>query len=124
VPIPGADLAAVTAVQVAMIRDIAEVFGAPVDKDVALFIIGEILSGGMRGFVRWGVQAMKAAGWIPGTQIAEGAILALSAGIAAASTYGVGRASVQFFQSGRKLDGEALRVLFDVAAFDFQRKRV
>lgn len=122
IPIPGADMAAVTAVQVKMIRDIAVVFGVPVDKDVAMFIIGEVMAGSMRGFVRWGMQALKAAGWIPGTQLAEGAILAVSAMVAGATTYGVGKAAVAYFQSGKKLDGNDLRLLFDVAAFDWKRR--
>jgi uncharacterized protein (DUF697 family)/GTP-binding protein EngB required for normal cell division len=122
VPVPGADLAVVTAIQVKLIRDVAEVFDAPVDREVALFIIGEVLSGSMRGFVRWGVEGLKAAGWIPGTQLAEGAILALSAMVAGASTYGVGKAAVTFFQSDRRLDGAALRTVFDAAAWEFRRR--
>lgn len=124
IPVPGADLAAVTAVQVKMIRDIAEVYGAPVDKDVAMFIIGEVLAGSMRGFVRWGMTALKTAGWIPGTQLAEGAILAVGALIAGATTYGVGKASIKFFASGRDLKGDELRILFDAAAFEYQRRRM
>lgn len=123
VPIPGADLAAVTAIQVKLIRDIAEVFEVPVDREVALFIIGEVLSGSMRGFVKWGVGALKAAGWIPGTQIAEAAILALSAMVAGATTFGVGKTAVHFFQSDRKLDGDALRTVFDAAAWEYKRRR-
>lgn len=122
VPVPGADLAAVTAIQVKMIRDIAVVFGVPMDKEVALFLIGEVMAGGMRGFVRWGVQGLKAAGWIPGTQIAEGAILALSAAIAGATTYGVGRASVEFFKRGKEIDSDTLRMVFDAAAFEYKRR--
>lgn len=123
VPIPGADLAVVTAIQVKLIRDVAEVFEAPVDRDVALFILGEVLAGGMKGFVRWGMQALKAAGWIPGGQLAEGAIVAVSALIAGGTTYGVGRAAVHFFQSGRKLEGDALRMVFDAAAFEYKRRK-
>lgn len=122
VPIPGADLAAVTAIQVKLIRDIAEVFEAPVDREVALFIIGEVLSGGMRGFVRWGANALKAAGWIPGTQVVEAAILGVSAMIAGATTYGVGKAAVVFFQSGRSADVTRLRETFDSAAWEFKRR--
>lgn len=123
VPIPGADLAAVTAVQVKLIRDIAEVFEVPVDKEVAVFIIGQVLSGGMKGFVRWGVEALKTAGFIPGTQIAEGAILALGSLVAGASTFGVGRAAVAWMQRGGKVEVDVLRDIFDLAAFDY-RKRV
>lgn len=122
VPIPGADLAVVTAIQVKLIRDIAVVFDAPLDKDVAFFILGEILSGGMRGFVRWGVEALKAAGWIPGTQFAEAAILALGAMIAGGTTFGVGKAAVGYFQSGRNLNNDALRMLFDAAAWQYKTR--
>ncbi len=121
-PIPGADLAAVTAIQVKLIRDIAAVFEVPVDREVALFITGEVLSGSMRGFMKWGIEGLKVAGWIPGTQIAEAAILGLSALVAGATTYGVGRAAVGFFQSDRKLDGQGLRTLFDSAAWEYRRR--
>ncbi len=122
IPIPGADLAAVTAIQVKMIRDIATVFEVPVDRDVAMFIMSQVLSGGMRGFVRWGTEALKAAGWIPGTQIAEAAILAVGAAVAGATTFGVGKAAVGWFQNGGKMEADGLRVLFDAAAWDYQRK--
>lgn len=122
VPIPGADLAAVTAIQVKLIRDIAVVHEVPVNKDVAVFIISQVLSGGMRSFVRWGTEAMKAAGWIPGGQIAEAAILAVSAAVAGATTFGVGKASVAYFAAGGKLDSETLRSIFDSAAWDYQKK--
>lgn len=123
IPVPGADLAVVTAIQVKLIRDIAAVHGAAIDKDVALFIIGELLSGGMRGFVRWGAEALKAAGWIPGTQLVEAAILAIGALVAGATTYGVGQAAVQYFQSGRTLDTSALRSVFDAAAWAYKGRR-
>jgi GTP-binding protein Era len=122
VPIPGADLAAVTAVQVKLIRDIAEVHGAPMTRDVAVFIIGEILSGSMRGFVRWGVEALKAAGLVPGGQVAEAAILALSSAVAGASTYGVGMAALKYIQSGRTLEVDALQQVFDSAAWDWKKR--
>ncbi|MFZ5478356.1 MAG: DUF697 domain-containing protein [Myxococcota bacterium] len=122
VPIPGADLAAVTALQVKLIRDIAEVMGVPIDKEVAVFIVGEVLSGGMRSFVRWGVGALKAAGWIPGTQIAEAAILGIGAMVAGGTTYGVGRAAVAYFQSGRSLSSDRLREIFDAAAWEYRKR--
>ncbi len=123
IPIPGADLAIVTAIQVKLIRDIALIHGAEIDKDVALFIIGELLSGGMRSFVRWGANALKAAGWIPGTQLVEAAILGIGAMVAGATTFGVGRAAIQYFQSDRKIDSVALRLAFDAAAWDYKRRQ-
>ncbi len=122
IPVPGADLVVVTAIQVKLIRDIAAVHDAEIDKEVALFIIGELLSGGMRSFVRWGAEALKAAGWIPGAQIAEAAILAVGAVVAGATTFGVGKAAIQYFQSGRSLDSGALRMVFDAAAWDYKRR--
>jgi uncharacterized protein (DUF697 family)/GTP-binding protein EngB required for normal cell division len=124
VPIPGADLAVVTAIQVKMIRDIAAVHDAPVDKDVAVFIIGEVLSGGTRTFVRWGLEALKTAGWIPGGQVVEAGALAVSAVIAGATTYGVGRAAIGYFQSGNHLDADKLRMVFDSAAFEYHKRKL
>lgn len=123
VPIPGADLAAVTAVQVKLIRDIAEVHGIEVDREVAVFIIGQVLTGGMKGFLRWGVEALKTAGFIPGTQFAEGAILALGSVVAGASTYGVGKAAVAWMQRGGKIEVDALRNIFDLAAWDYKKRK-
>ncbi len=122
VPIPGADIAVVTAIQVKLIRDVAVVHGQTLDKDVVAFILAELLAGGMRGFVRWGVEGLKAAGWVPGGQFAEAAILALSATVAGATTYGVGKATVAWIQSGRKMEGDALRAAFDMAAFAWKDK--
>jgi GTP-binding protein Era len=121
IPIPGADLAAVTAIQIKLIRDIAAVHEVDIDRDVAVFLISQLLSGGMRGFVRWGTEAMKAAGWVPGGQLIEVAILGLSAAIAGGTTYGVGKAAIAWFQSEGKLDTEKLREIFDTAAFAYKK---
>ena len=119
-PIPGADMAAVTAIQVRMISDIAAVFGARIDQDVILFIIGEALAGTSKGFVRWAITALKTAGWIPGGQIAELAVSALGATVASAATYGVGRASVVFIQRGQGLSGGELKDIFDMEALKYR----
>ena len=119
IPVPGADMAAITAIQVRMISDLATIFGARIDQDVILFIIGEALAGTSKGFVRWAISAMKGAGWIPGGQIAELAVSALGASVASAATYGVGRASVVFLQRGR-MSGVEIRQIFDVEALSFK----
>ena len=124
VPIPGADLAVVTAIQVKLIRDIAAIHGQALDRDMVAFILAELLAVGGRGFVRWGMEALKAAGLMPGGHLAEGLILAASASIAGATTYGVGHAAVKWIQSGRTLSADALRDVFDGAAFGWKdRKR-
>ena len=119
-PIPGADATAVTAIQVKLISDIAAIHNHRMDRDLVLFIIGEALAGSSKGFVRWAVNAAKAAGFIPGGQVVHVATSALGASISAATTWGVGRAAVAFIQSGGKLNGLALREIFDREAFAYR----
>ena len=126
VPVPGADIAAVSAIQVRLISDIAAVHEVPTDRDVALFIMGEALAGASKGFVRWAVGALKAAGWIPGGQLGELAASALGATVAGASTYGVGRAAVYYMAGaarGEPPGGGALREVFDREAFAYRDQR-
>lgn len=118
-PIPGADATAVTAIQVKLISDIAAIHNHRIDRDLVLFIIGEALAGGSKGFVRWAVNAAKTAGFIPGGQVVHIATSALGASISAGTTWGVGRAAVAFIQSGGKLNGKALREIFDREAFSY-----
>lgn len=122
-PVPGADMAAITAIQVQMVSDIAAVFSVRIDSDVILFILGEALAGGSKGFVRWAVSALKTAGWIPGGQVAELAVSALGATIAGAATYGVGRAAVAFMQRDQRLTGSELREIFNTAAFAWRESQ-
>lgn len=123
IPIPGADATAVTAIQVKLISDIAAIHGQRIDKDLALFIMGEALAGGSKGFVRWAVGAAKAAGWLPGGQVVTVAISALGATISGAATYGVGKAAVAFMQRGGKMTGAELRDVFDAEAFEWQQEQ-
>lgn len=119
VPVPGADLAVVTALQVRMILDIAAIYDQDIDKDVALLIAGEALAGAGRGFVRWATNALKAAGWIPGGQLGEVAASAIGATVAGASTFGVGRAAIAWMEqaaAGRTPQTSDLREVFDRAA--------
>jgi GTP-binding protein Era len=117
IPMVGVDATAVTAVQVKLIADIAAVYGRRMDHDLAIFILGEILAGGSKGFIRWSVTALKGAGWIPGGQIAHLATSALGATIAGATTYGVGRAAIAYMERGAELTSDELRSVFDEAAF-------
>ncbi len=115
-PIPGADMAAITAIQVQLISDIAAVHDRRMDQDMALFILGELLAGSSKGFVRWAIGALKAAGWIPGGQVAEVAASALGATVAGAATFGVGRAAIAYMQNGAEISAGELRDVFDQAA--------
>ena len=84
-------------------------------------ILGEVLAGSSKGFIRWAVRAFKTAGWIPGAQLAHLATSALGASVAGATTYGVGKATVAWMQSGPEMTGEQLRQVFDAAAFAYQQ---
>ncbi|MCB9743197.1 MAG: DUF697 domain-containing protein [Alphaproteobacteria bacterium] len=116
VPVPGADITAVTWIQVRMVQEIAAVHGQALDQDVVLWMIGELLAGGAKGFIRWATQALKAAGWLPGAQAAQAATAALASGIAAGATYGVGEAAIRYVQSERRLSIDELRAVFDAVA--------
>lgn len=124
IPVPGADMAAVTAVQVSLLADLAQVFGVRLENDVVYFILGEVLAGSSKGFVRWGVGALKAAGWIPGTQLVELATSALGASLASAATWGLGKAAVAFLArraaGAADLSGDELRAVFDAEAFQYK----
>lgn len=122
IPIPGADATAVTAIQVKLISDVAAVFDYRIDKDLVLFILGEALAGTSKGFVRWAVEAAKAAGWIPGGQVVTMATSALGATIAGATTYGVGKAAVVFVQKGGQMSGPELREVFDAQAHAYREQ--
>lgn len=115
IPVPGADMAAVTAVQVKLITDIAAIHEVRLDKDIAMFIMAEALAGTSKGFVRWALSALKAGGWVPGGAVAEVAASALGATIAGAATYGVGKAAVAWMGK-QGMSGEELRKVFDAEA--------
>lgn len=122
IPVPGADMAAVTAVQVKLITDIAAVHDVRLDKDIAMFIMAEALAGTSKGFVRWALSALKVGGWVPGGAMAEVAASALGATIAGAATYGVGKAAVAWMGK-QSMSGEELRAVFDAEATGWKEKR-
>jgi uncharacterized protein (DUF697 family) len=115
IPVPGADATAVTIIQVKLIADIAAVFGRDLDRDVMLFLVGEALAGGSKGFVRWAVNALKTAGWVPGGQIVHIATSTLGATISSAATWGVGKAAVAYMQRGDMTPAQ-FRTVFEAAA--------
>ena len=126
IPVPGADMAAVSAVQVKLISDLAALYDQPMERDLVLFILGEVLAGSSKGFVRWAMDALKVAGWIPGNQLVELATSALGATLAGAATWGAGRAADTFLRrraEGRGMSGDELRQIFDAEAFKWKDER-
>jgi GTPase len=120
IPIPGADVTALTAVQVKLISDVATIFERRIDRDLVLFILGEALAGTSKGLIRWGLEAAKAAGYLPGGQAVTVATSAIGASIAAATTYGVGKATVAFLSRGTPMTGPELREVFDAETERFR----
>lgn len=96
IPIPGADMTAVTLIQVRMIRNIAEVLEVELKQDMILWILGELLGNTSKGIIRWGINALKTAGWIPGGQILTVATSALGGALSAAMTKGIGLAVIEY----------------------------
>ena len=114
VPVPGADITAVTWIQVRLVEELAAIHGQKLDRDVIMWMVGELLAGGTKGFVRKAVNALKVAGWVPGGQaVAATAVAALAGSIAAAATYGVGEAAIQYMQSEGRLEMSELKAVFE-----------
>ncbi len=124
IPVPGADITAVTAIQVAMVSRIAAVHEVELDRQAILWLIGEVLAGSAKGFIRWAIQALKAAGWLPGAQAAEVATSVLGSAVAVGATLGVGEAAIRYLQSDRSLSGEELRAIFDRVALKASKERL
>ena len=80
------------------------------------WLLSELLAGGTKGFIRWAVRAMKTAGWIPGGQVTHLATSALGGALAAASTRGVGHATIRLMESGLHSNLDELRGIFDTFA--------
>lgn len=101
IPIPGADLAAVTGVQINMLRQLAELYDVQFMDNIGKNIITAIVGSGI---ARVGASLVKA---IPGvgTLIGEVGMAAFSA----ASTYGLGKVFASHFAKGGTLENFDLK---------------
>jgi|TARA_B110000444_G_C18777868_1_gene565896 uncharacterized protein (DUF697 family) len=106
IPVPGFDLAAVTAVQIKMIADIAKVYDVPFKKDATKTIIGSLLATILPSGVAQGASSLVKI--IPGIGTILG--MATAPAFAAASTYAIGKVFTQHFESGGNL------ITFDTTA--------
>ena len=90
-PIPGADMPAITANQGRMVLGIAAVYGEEISLERARELIGVLAAGfGFRALARQVVKLVPVAGW------------AASAVIGYAGTLAMGRAAVLYFERGKK----------------------
>ena len=112
IPIPVADLAAVTAIQLKMISDLANQYKLKFSKDAGKALLGSLVGGG--GTAAIGPAAASSAKGIPLIGQAAGA-LAMPA-IAGATTYAVGKVFISHFESGGTLlnfDPEKVRAHYE-----------
>ena len=106
IPVPGFDLAAVTAVQIKMIADIAKVYDVPFKKDATKTIIGSLLATILPSGLAQGASSLVKI--VPGIGTILG--MATAPAFAAASTYAIGKVFTQHFESGGNL------ITFDTTA--------
>jgi uncharacterized protein (DUF697 family) len=96
-PIPLVEFAAITAVQVKLIKELADFYNKPFRADVAKSTVVSLLGG--LGSVSFGrMVAASSLRWVPfiGPLIAVGSL----SGVSAAITYAVGRVYVTHFETG------------------------
>ncbi len=112
IPFPGADMLPLTALQVRLGLKIAFIYDREVTKKDVMQLVAATVTGGIgRQIYRFGIQALKAAGWLGGP-ISEGAVMAVAAGIAASVTYGFGHACKAYYKSGMELDLDRVGEIF------------
>ena len=113
IPIPGIDMIPLTALQVALAIKIAYVYDEEVTKKDVMRLVGATVTGSIgRQIYRWGIQGLKAAGWLGGP-LGEGVVMAVAAGVAASVTYGFGHACKAYYKSGMTLELDGLDGLGD-----------
>ncbi|HKJ32725.1 MAG TPA: DUF697 domain-containing protein [Balneolales bacterium] len=104
-PIPGSDTVRLKTIQMKLAEEIGRIHGKVLSKDeilhlMAIFIIGGV---GIKA-ARYGIDAIKAAGWIPADQIAEVCACLVSASIAGTLTYMFGLACDQYYRQDLAMD--------------------
>ncbi len=104
-PIPGSDIVALSALQTGLAFKIAYIYDIKPTKEDIMSLVASTVTGSIgKQIVRWGITALKAAGWIPGAQLLEVAISVIAASIAASLTYAFGWACNAYYKSGMALD--------------------
>ena len=112
IPIPGADIIPLTTLQVALGIKIAYVYECEVTKKDVMQLVAATVTGSIgRQVYRWGIQLLKAAGWIGGP-LGEGPVMLVAAGVAASVTYGFGHACKAYYKSGMTLELDAVGEIF------------
>ncbi len=125
IPVPGADIIPLTALQVALGMKIAHVHGINPSKDDIVKLVGATLTGQVgKQFFKWGIQALKATGWIPGGQLLLVASAALGATIASSLTYGFGHACNAYYKSGMTIEMGEFGDIIDKISTEYKKDKV
>jgi uncharacterized protein (DUF697 family) len=115
IPIPGADLAAVTGVQLNMLRQLAKHYDVKFMDTIGKNIITAVVGSGV---ARVGASLVKAIPGI-GTLVGEMGMAAMSA----ASTYGLGKMFANHFANGGTLDNFDIKKSKKVYETEMQKSK-
>jgi small GTP-binding protein len=98
-PIPGLAIPFLLAVQARMVMRIAAIYGESLGVEQARTLVATILGGvTLRYLTMEGAKIIPGPGW------------AVAAAISAAGTWGIGRVAVQYFEHGKRLRPEQIRI--------------
>lgn len=104
IPIPGADVLPLTGIQTSLAFKIAYIYNCKVSKEDIMSLIGSTITSGLgKQLFKWGIQGLKAMGWLGGPFGAT-AVAALAGTIAASITYGFGWVCNAYYKSGMEIE--------------------
>lgn len=101
-PIPGLDIPFLLAAQARMVLRIAAIFGEPMNLQHARELVATIAGGlAIRYLAGQGAKVIPGPGWL------------IASSIASAGTWAIGQVAIQYFEHGKDLTPEQMRVRFD-----------
>lgn len=122
-PIPGSDIIALTALQIALAMKIAYIYGIKPSKNDIMKLVGSTVTGTVgKQIVRWAITAIKTAGWIPGAQLLGVVIIGIAATVASSLTYGFGWACNAYYKSGMTMDLGAVGDVFKSKYEEYKKR--
>ncbi len=124
VPIPGADIIPLTALQVGLAMKIAHIYGINPSKDDIMKLIGASITGQVgKQLAKWGIQMLKATGWIPGAQILMIATSTIGGTIAGSLTYGFGHACHKYYKNNMSIDMGEFGAIFEKISTEYKKDK-
>lgn len=124
VPIPGVDIIPLTALQVGLAMRIAYIYDITPTKTDVMQIVSSTVTGSVgKQIFKYSITALKAAGWIPGTQPFLVATSAIAATIAGSITYGFGWACNAYYKSGMTMDLGEVGEVFDSFSNEYKKQK-